>query len=112
MKLILLVVVVAVAAFYGYPMVNEDTTSECDALERIAVRVIPGAPGQPAQSLDAMAGQFLGQLLQGASKGQLMQVAVRNQFPNLPVGAACALLYWKALVDPEAYRKEPLGQWP
>ena len=115
MKTLLLLVIVAAGGFFGYPLINEDSSSECDALERIAVRTFadikdkrPQAQGTPQGTPQGMiAEQVIGQLLQGTSKGQFAQVAVRNQFPDLPVGAACALLYWKALIDPEGFRKDP-----
>ncbi len=111
MKTLLLLVIVAAGGFFGYPLINEDSSSECDALERIAVRTFADIKDKRAQAQGTHQGniaeQVIGQLLQGTSKGQFAQVAVRNQFPDLPVGAACALLYWKALVDPEGFRKDP-----
>jgi hypothetical protein len=107
MKLLLLLVIVAAGGFFGYPLINEDSSSECDALERIAVRTFADTKDKRPQAQGTIAEQVIGQLLQGTSKGQFAQVAVRNQFPDLPVGAACALLYWKALVDPEGFRKDP-----
>ena len=119
MKTLLLLVIVAAGGFFGYPLINEDSSSECDALERIAVRTFADIKDKRAQTQGTPQGtpqgthqgniaeQVIGQLLQGTSKGQFAQVAVRNQFPDLPVGAACALLYWKALVDPEDFRKDP-----
>jgi hypothetical protein len=106
MNIILILVALAVG-FFGYPLLNEDTTSECDALERIAVRVIAEAPDKRPRPQDGVAGQVLGQLLQGASQGQFAQLAVRNQFPELPASVACALLYWKARIDPDGFRKDP-----
>ena len=48
-NLILLVVIVAVAAF-AYPLVGEGTTSSCDALERVTVRVVSTAVGWPLET--------------------------------------------------------------
>jgi len=108
-KFLAVVLVAAVGAFFGYPLLNEDTSSTCEALERVAVRVMAETHGRPARHHDGPAGEIIAQLLQGASKGQFASLAVRNQFPELPVSLACAMLYWKAKVDPDGFRRNPLS---
>ena len=49
---------------------------------------------------------MLGQLFQGVSKGQFASVAVRHEYPNVPVTAACAMLYWRAIIDPNGFREQ------
>lgn len=99
-NLILLLVVVAVA-FFGYPLVGEDTTSPCDALERITVRVVS------AHDKDDHAGSLLlGNLLQGLSRGQFASVAAKDRYPQLPPVVACTVLYWHAVVDTEDFVKD------
>ncbi|MGE0225179.1 MAG: hypothetical protein AB7F35_13085 [Acetobacteraceae bacterium] len=111
MRIILLLLLLAVVAM-GYPLIQEDTTSECDALERIAVRVLADGRDTVGRPADTPMGQMLGQILQGASKGQFAGIAVRNEFPELPASVACALLYWKARLDPEGFRKDPIKLLP
>lgn len=103
-KLVVLVMVLA-AGFLGYPLINEDTSSTCDALERIAVRVMTDAHGRGPTG---PGGDVVAQLLQGASQGQFARLAVRDQYPELPVTLACTMLYWKARIDPDGFRKAPL----
>lgn len=105
MRSLILFVLLAAAVVFGYPPFNEGASGACDALERVAVRVtLPGEPSKPG-SPDLM----LGQLLQGISKGQFAMVAVRNSYPDLPVTPACALLYWRALLDPAGFRRDALS---
>lgn len=103
-KLIVLVMVLA-AGFLSYPLINEDTSSTCDALERIAVRVMTDTQGRGPTG---PGGDVVAQLLQGASQGQFARLAVRDQYPELPVTLACTMLYWKARIDPDGFRKAPL----
>jgi hypothetical protein len=102
MKWLVLLVLVGVAVFFGYPLLNEDaaTAGECDALERVMVRLALG--GDAAKPQD----QLLGQVFQGLSKGQLASVLVRHQHPNVPVAAACTMLYWRAILDPKGFRDD------
>ena len=98
----LALLVVIIGGFFGYPLLNEDTSGECDALEKIAVRVAFTAEnGRPPPQ-----GQLLGQLFQGLSQGRFAGVAVRNDYPDVPVTVACTMLYWRAVIDPNGIRRE------
>ena len=101
MKALILLLIAAVAVFFGYPLLNENSGNECDALERVAVRTALGTDNRRAQPPD----QLLGQFFQGLSRGQVAGVAVRNQYPNTPVTIACTMLYWRAIVDPNNFRE-------
>jgi hypothetical protein len=99
-NLLLLIVVVAGVAF-GYPLVAEDTTSPCDALERVTVRVVS------AHDKDDHTGSLvLGNLLQGLSRGQFASVAAKDRYPQFPPALACTVLYWQAVVDSEDFVKD------
>ena len=89
------------AGAFGYPLLNEDTGSECDALEQVALRLTVGAHRQSSPGPD----QILGQLLQGLSKGQIARAAARDQYPHTPATIACSILYWRAVIDPNSFRK-------
>ena len=102
MKWLVLLVIIAAVGFFGYPLLNEDAGGECDALERVTVRLALSGDDGKAKPQD----QALGQFFQGFSKGQFASVAVRNEYPNVPVTAACAMLYWRAILDPKRFREE------
>jgi hypothetical protein len=98
--LVLLIIVCALGLFFGYPLANEDSGGECDALERVTVRIALSADNQkpPAEIV------MFGQLFQGLSRGQTARVAVKNKYPNVPVSVGCTMLYWRAIVDPKGFR--------
>jgi hypothetical protein len=95
-KSLALLIAVGVAGFLGYPLINEDSGSECDAFERLAVRTILGADSPD----ESRPGLLLGQWLQGLSKGQLANTIAKAQYPTVPVSVACTMLYWRATTDP------------
>lgn len=93
-----ILLVVIVVAVFGYPLFNEDARSECDALERIAIRItLPG---------DDDKDKIVAPLVQGFSKGDFASAVVKNEYPRLPATAACTMLYWRALVDPKSVRED------
>lgn len=99
-NLILLIVLVA-GAFFGYPLVGEGTTSSCDALERVTVRIVS------ARDKDDRAGSLLlGNLIQGISRGAFAAAAAKDRYPALPPAVACTVLYWQAVVDTEDFAKD------
>jgi|ERR1051326_1150328 hypothetical protein len=106
LSLLVLIGLVGAAGFLGYPLLGEDSGSECDAFERLAVRLALGDnPQQPPK-----ADQLLGQFLQGFSKGQFARAEARDRYPNVPVTVACAFLYWRAISDPNGFRQASLGR--
>jgi len=101
MKWLVALVVIGAVVFFGFPLFNEDASGECDALERGTMRLaLSGDDKTKAPQ------QAIGQLFQGFSKGDFARVAVRNEYPNTPVTAACAMLYWRAILRPEEFRKK------
>ena len=102
MKWLVLLVIASAAGFFGYPLLNEDAGGECDALERATVRVALSTDDTRSRPHE----QVLGQLVQGLSKGQFANIAVRNEYPNVPVAAACTMLYWRAILDPKGLRND------
>ena len=102
MKWLVVLVIVGAAAFFGYPLLNEDAGGECDALERVTVRSALSDDDRKAKPQDQMLGQFV----QGFSRGQFASVMVRNEYPNVPVTVACTMLYWRAILDPKSFREK------
>lgn len=101
MKGLLLLVAVIAGVGFGYPLAAEGTSSPCDALERVTVRVVA------VHDKDAPSGGVvLGTLLQGISHGQFAAIAAKQRYPSLPPALACTVLYWHAVVDTEDYVDE------
>ena len=86
-KWLVVLVIIGGGVFFGFPLFNEDAGGECDALERATVRLAFSGDDK------AKPQEAFGQLFQGFSKGDFARVAVRNEYPNTPVTAACAMLY-------------------
>ena len=101
MKGLLLLVAAIAGVAFGYPLVGEDTTSACDALERVTVRVVAVHDKD-----NPSGGLVLGALLQGLSRGQFAAVAAKERYPSLPPAVACSALYWRAVLDTEDYVNE------
>ncbi len=101
MRTLIGLIIICAAVFFGYPLVNESTTGECDAFERLAVRAAAARAGKDVKLQDLVVGQFF----QGMSQGQLASVWVKDEYPALPPAVGCTALYWKAVVDPESLKK-------
>ena len=98
MKSLLVLVVLVVGVGFGYPLAAEDTSSTCDALERVTIRLV--AKGDT----DASGGsKVLGSLVQGLSRGAFAAVAAKDRYPSLPPGIACTVLYWRAVTNSEDF---------
>lgn len=99
MKAILLTGVTGLAIFFGTPMLNEYAFDPCAAYNSLATRT--GAPtiAMPAAAPDPMGGKNIGQILQGAAKGQAPQI--KPQAPAGPpdpmIGLTCTTRYWQQL---------------
>jgi hypothetical protein len=101
MRALILLVIIVAAGFFGYPLLNEGSSGECDALERVALRVSVDKGADKAKPQD----QVLGQVAQQFSHGELARAIVKDQYPALPVPVACTMLYWRAVVDPKGFRE-------
>jgi hypothetical protein len=86
----------------GYPLINESTTSECDAFERAAVRFAASKADDASHLTDLTVGHFF----QGMSQGQLASLWVKDEYPSLPPVVGCTVLYWKGLVQPDSLKKD------
>ena len=95
-KLVITVLLLAVLA-YGFPLVNESSSTPCNALERrfVAQATRDGATGDP--DIAALGGAFLGSL-QTVSNGSFAVEYVRREHPNVPSGVACVAEYWKSFL--------------
>ena len=101
MKTFLGAAVLLLAIGYGYPLLNEDAGTTCQALERRVIASLPPTPGaRPGD--DAMARAFLGVLIGGLSDGAFAAAAIKQRHPNLPPAIGCAGAYWNLVLDPSA----------
>jgi hypothetical protein len=94
MKALLVCIAVAVVIAVGYPLVNEDTTSTCSALERRLITV------SSTDKRDLPALLALGALQRSVSDGAFATALVKQQSPNVPASVSCTVTYWRVLVDP------------
>ena len=97
-SLIVLLIIIAVG-FFGYPLLSEDSSSECDAAERAFVRLAQRTdhPKEPGFGL------LLGELAQGLCNGKCAYVLAQKQYEHLPASAGCAMLFWRARTDPDGF---------
>ena len=89
----------AVAAFVllvaiFYPMINEQTTSPCAALERrfLSVAIAESPPEE------ALAVQLARKLLD-LGKGKIARQLVRRDNPDIPAVISCYQYYWHSMFD-------------
>jgi hypothetical protein len=103
--LILLALLVAGAAAYGLPLVSESAGTTCNALEKrfIAVSFPARGTSNPDPDLAALGRAFLGGL-QNFSKGSFATEYALREYPNLPSGIGCVVLYWRTVVSPDTIR--------
>lgn len=88
------VIVVALAVFVSYPLVNESTGSACKALERRALTLSAQDGGPESLIIAALARQLL-----RAGKGKIAAEFSRQNNPDIPVSLSCTLNYWHSLID-------------
>jgi hypothetical protein len=85
MKFVFLLLVITGAAFIGYPLLNEDASSECSALERRLITITQQAENRA----------LLGVLQSSLSNGSVVAAAAKQNYPNLPTALTCAVTYWQ-----------------
>jgi hypothetical protein len=95
---IVAVVLVGVAA--GYPMLNENASGVCSALERRMLTLAMLASGKGTGT------GLIGIGLLGAfSNGDLAQIAAKRDYPSMPPIAGCSLIYWQTMFDPHSFQQ-------
>lgn len=89
MKFFALIALLLVAG-YSYPSMNEDVSSNCQAVETklLELSSIP-----------------MGKLLTGLSQGEFGKAIAKSQFPELPPQIGCTVAYWEIWIKREKYRK-------
>ena len=94
-RILLTVVALAAAVFFGVPTLTEGTTGECNALSARAF-----VSAQSARQTDKDSGGLM-----SAFAGTITTAMVTMRYPNVPSGVSCAALYWRTLVDPDFMRQ-------
>ena len=89
-----LVIAVAIAVFFAYPLVNEGTKSSCKALERRALTLVSMESGPEGLIIAALGRQLLRQ-----GKGRIAAEFSRQRNPDVPVTLSCTVNYWHSLFD-------------
>ena len=89
-----LVIAVAIAVFFAYPLVNEGTKSSCKALERRALTLVSMEGGPEGLIIAALGRQLLRQ-----GKGRIAAEFSRQRNPDVPVALSCTMNYWHSLAD-------------
>ena len=89
-----LVIAVAIAVFFAYPLVNEGTKSSCKALERRALTLVSMEGGPEGLIIAALGRQLLRQ-----GKGMIAAEFSRQRNPDVPVTLSCTTNYWHSLFD-------------
>src|SRR5215470_13853155 len=85
------VLVAAVLLFFAYPPLNEETGSECSALE---LRIRDNASHDSAGFL------IVGQLYGSNSSEPSGAAYARDRHPLLPAAVGCAYEYWRIAFNP------------
>lgn len=105
MKGFLVLLVLVVAGAVAYPLVNEDVSSPCKAVERRAIASVtpgPGAGPGARRGEDAMTRAFISSIVGGLSDGAIAAAVVKQQHPNLPAVVGCTVAYWRMVIDPSS----------
>lgn len=106
MKGLLLMAALAAAVFV-WPPLAEGGNGPCDAFEKRAIKtgLMAGMKGFDLPKGWHGFGQWLGQVAQRFSGGQVAQTVVAGLYPNAPLFLACTGVYWWAVVDPDGLHK-------
>lgn len=99
----IVIVVIVVAAI---PLLVEQTTSPCDALEKRLVAMAARGSDDPALA------QILGGIAQHLTGGGLAEAAAKQKYPNLPAPLACYVIYYQAYYRSIAESSYVLGARP
>ena len=78
----------------GYPLLNEETTSPCHALEKRFV--MEATRGKPQNIDSAIAMGLIGQIL----TGNLASTVVKSEYPNIPPPIGCTIMYYRIMQNP------------
>jgi hypothetical protein len=96
MKILLVGIFLFAVIGIGYPLVNEETSNACSALERRLITTLS------TRDRSSSAAIVLGSLQSAFSNGSLVRSMVKQRSPNVPPLLTCGLAYWRVLFDPDA----------
>jgi hypothetical protein len=82
---------------FGYPMLAEQASGPCAAVEFRVASAIGAGSGTDGGSV--LASAMLRAMVSG-SNGQLAAGLVKQGYPNLPPTLGCAVFYWQTLFNP------------
>ncbi len=99
MKGILFTALAGLVIFFGTPMLNEYSVDPCSAYNTMAERTGSPRIAMPGSAPEPMGARQVGQMLQGAARGQVPQVrhAAPAGPPDPMIGLTCTTRYWQHL---------------
>ena len=101
MKWLWLIVLVVCVGFFGWPLLNENASSTCTALEDLAARQIMAnfKADSNASPGAVIWGNLLVNGLTVLSQGKIAATNIKQSYPNLPPFVGCAMLYYQHVAD-------------
>ncbi len=81
----------------GYPMVEEEASGHCSAVELKFADCATSSPGHKAGPFEAA---FVRAMV-GYAKGKLAETIVKKAYPNLAPALACEAAYWTLMLNPD-----------
>jgi hypothetical protein len=94
MKTLIGIIIIAVSVAIGYPLLNEDASNVCSALERRLIILESQREGNQAATALLVA------LQNSLSNGSFAMSFVKLQHSDLPPVVGCTLTYWHTLLNP------------
>ena len=110
MKWLCLIVLAVGVGLIGWPLLNENASSTCSALEDLAARqIMANFRADPNATPGAVIwGNLLVNGVTALSQGKIAATNVKQSYPNLPPFVGCAMLYYQHVADPSlAYAVTP-----
>jgi hypothetical protein len=108
MKLLLLVLIAALAVAYFLPGKQEGTDTPCTALTVRAQRLIDEEVARLPASSDPKVQSSIAAARAQASTDVLLQTLIRARMPFLPPEPACAVAYWASVWQPDLRQLAPV----
>src|SRR5258708_7108866 len=94
MKYIVGILLILIVIFFSYPLLNEDTSNTCSAVEKRLIKTL--------NPKDLSSVIILNSFQNFVSNGNFVSAAVQQYNPNIPPFMSCDLAYWRMLLDPHA----------
>ena len=101
MKIFFGLAILILAAVIGYPLLNENTTNACRAVEH---RFMGLTTEQQARSDNPISAALATVLADAVSEGEIAAAFIKHRHPDKPPMIGCTVVYWQAIFDPDTLR--------